>query len=229
MYKNKKILAIIPARGGSKGIPNKNIIKILNKPLIAYTIEAALKSKYIDDVIVSTDSEEISKISKKWGANVPFLRPLSLATDEAKTIETIIHTLESLKNKYDYVILLQPTQPTRKTKQIDEAIERIIDYSYISLVSVSKVKEHPVLMRTIDSEGKLRAIINKSGVIRRQDFQDVYKVDGAIYINDVKKLNIQTNLNDNEYAYVMDEKVIDIDEQEDIEEFEKYLRRIIKK
>ncbi|MCS5503270.1 acylneuraminate cytidylyltransferase family protein [Lysinibacillus sp. A4] len=224
MYKNKKILAVIPAREGSKGIPNKNIIVIQNKPLIAYTIEPALESKYIDKVIVSTDSEEIASISKEWGATVPFLRPSYLATDEAKTIETVIHVLELLESKYDYVILLQPTQPTRKVKHIDEAIEEIVNRSYTSLVSVSKVKEHPILMRTIDGEGKLQSIMNKGSIIRRQDFQDVYKVDGAIYINKVKGLNFETNLNDNEYAYIMDEKVIDIDETEDIREFEIYLK-----
>lgn len=220
MYKGKSFLGIIPARGGSKGIPKKNIVLVNNKPLIQYTIDAALASKYLDDIIVSTDDKEIAKVSEQLGIKVPYLRPKFLATDEARTIDTIIHVIEEqkkLEKVYDYVVILQPTQPLRKTRHIDEAIERIIQYNQNELVSVSKVKEHPVLMRTINDKGILKSLLNINSTIRRQDFSDVYKVNGAIYINKVSKLNKDTSLNDNKFSYVMNVKYdLDIDDPQDL-------------
>lgn len=220
MYKGKSFIAVIPARGGSKGIPNKNIVEVEGKPLIAYTIESALQSKYLDRIIVSTDSEEIAIVSKDWGAEVPFLRPFRLATDESKTIETVIHLLEQLESKYDYVVLLQPTQPLRKVVHIDEAIQQAIDKEQSSLLSVSIVQQHPILMRTIDENGSLNSVINGNSTIRRQDFQEVYIVDGTIYINKIdENLTEKTSLNDNKYAYVMQDSYIDIDNYKDLERF----------
>lgn len=222
MYKEKRILAIIPARGGSKGIKNKNIVDLCGKPLIAYTIEAAKKSKYIDEVIVSTDSDKIAKVSEQFGAEVPFKRPEYLATDTAKSIEVVLHCIEELKknnNTFDYCILLQPTQPLRKTFHIDEAIEKIIDMNKESLVSVCEVDQHPILMRKIDDDGTLQNLIEGSSTVRRQDFQKIYFVNGAIYINKIYEcLDANTSLNDNKIPYIMDRKYsIDIDEVGDLE------------
>lgn len=222
MYKEKRILAIIPARGGSKGIKNKNIVDLCGKPLISYTIEAAKKSKYIDKVIVSTDSDKIANVSEKFGAEVPFKRPEYLSTDTAKSIEVVLHSIEELKknnNTFDYCILLQPTQPLRKTFHTDEAIEKIIDSNKESLVSVCEVDQHPILMRKIDDNGTLQNLIEGSSTIRRQDFEKVYFVNGAIYINKISEmLDINTSLNDNEIPYVMDRKYsVDIDEAADLE------------
>ncbi|MFB7160421.1 cytidylyltransferase domain-containing protein [Lysinibacillus sp. NPDC056232] len=220
MYNGKSFIAVIPARGGSKGIPNKNIVEVEGKPLIAYTIETALQSKYLDRIIVSTDNEEIAIVSKDWGAEVPFLRPSCLATDESKTIETVIHVLEQLQSKYDYVVLLQPTQPLRKVVHIDKAIQQAIDKEQSSLLSVSSVQQHPILMRTIDENGLLNSIINGNSTIRRQDFQEVYIVDGTIYINKIdENLTEKTSLNDNKYAYVIQDSYIDIDNYKDLERF----------
>lgn len=228
MYHNFSFVAIIPARGGSKGIPNKNIIEVCEKPLIQYTIESAKQSKYLDDIIVSTDSEQIANIARNLGASIPFLRPSWLATDESKTIDTVIFTLDKLNEFgefYDYVVLLQPTQPLRKSLHIDEAIEKIIKYKLESLVSVSKVKEHPILMRTIREDETLKKILNINSTIRRQDFPDVYKVNGAIYINKINKsLNKNTSLNDNKLSYIMDEKYdLDIDSMTDLNILKKIL------
>ena len=157
MYKDKTFLVIIPARGGSKGIPNKNIIEVEGKPLIKYTIDAALDSKYIDRVVVSTDSKEIARVSVDSGADVPFLRPDELSIDTAKTIDALIHavnTLQEYGNTYDYLVLLQPTQPLRQSFHIDEAIEKIVEKNKDSLVSISPVQEHPILMRTINEQGE---------------------------------------------------------------------------
>lgn len=224
MYKDKKILAIIPARGGSKGIPNKNIQLVDNKPLIAYTIEEALKVEYLDNIIVSTDSKRIAEIAKEYGAEIPFLRPDWLASDTAKTIDVLIHAIEMVEEAFDYVVLLQPTQPLRKSIHIKEAIEKIIDKKWPSLVSVSKVKEHPILMREINEDESLSNLLNIGSTVRRQEFKEYYKVNGAIYINEINNLSPNTSLNDNRYSYIMDEKYdVDIDEMIDLKIFEMLL------
>ena len=222
MKKKLNILAIIPARAGSKGIIDKNIINLHGKPLIAYSIEAGLKSKYINKVVVSTDGEKIAKVAKEYGAQVPFLRPKHLASDTAKTIDSVIHCIEMLKKQgeeYDYMVLLQPTQPLRQYWHIDEAIELMLERDEEALVSVSKVKDHPILMRTIDSNGYAINLLEGSSTKRRQEFPDFYKVNGAIYINKINEnLNNDTSLNDNKLVYVMDEKYdVDIDEMQDLQ------------
>jgi len=128
MYQNKKVLAIIPARGGSKGIPHKNIISLCGKPLIAYTIEAANQSTYIDTVIVSTDDVDIQRISEQYGALVPFLREAKIASDEATTISVVVDAVKRLEvngEKFDVVILLQPTSPLRTAEEIDPLERKI--------------------------------------------------------------------------------------------------------
>ncbi|MEJ8552660.1 acylneuraminate cytidylyltransferase family protein [Tepidibacter sp. Z1-5] len=225
MYKGKTFLGIIPARGGSKGIPRKNIVNINGKPLIQYTIDESKNSKYLDRIVVSTDDDEIADISKKCGAEVPVLRPKELATDKAKTIDAVIYTIEKLKNhnsEYDYVVLLQPTQPLKKSWHIDEAIVKIVDSDRESLVSISKAKEHPILMRTLEDNGEVKKLIKVNSTIRRQDFPLVYKVNGAIYINKINdNFTKDISLNDNKLAYIMDEKYdLDIDEPIDLKKFE---------
>lgn len=222
MYKNKKILAVIPARGGSKGIPEKNIVEINGRPLIDYTISEALESKYLDRVITSTDSEKIAEIATKCGAEVPFLRPKSLAGDQSKTIDVLINLIKQLSvkdNNFDYIVLLQPTQPLRKAFHINEAIKLIIDNDYKSLASVSLVKDNPILVRTIDNNGRMENLIHVSSTVRRQDFPVYYKVNGAIYINRIDDdFNEHTSLNDNLYPYIMDKEYdLDIDEPFDLE------------
>ncbi|WP_428909828.1 cytidylyltransferase domain-containing protein [Niallia sp. Krafla_26] len=222
MHKDKKILAVIPARGGSKGIPNKNIIDINGKPLIQYSIDAAKKSKYIDRIVVSTDSVKIADIAKKSGADVPMLRPPHLASDQAKTIDVLTHMVDELRKVgevYDYLVLLQPTQPLRQSFHIDEAVELITSRGARSLVSISLVNTHPVLMRTKSPDGTLKNILTLNSTMRRQEFPDYYYVNGSIYINILDDLfDSNTSLNDNELGYVMEKKYdIDIDEPIDLE------------
>lgn len=220
MYREKKFLCVIPARGGSKGIPRKNIVNVYGKPLIQYTIEAALASKYIDDIIVSTDDKEIAEVSICLGIDVPYLRPHHLATDDAKTIDTINHVIEEQKRlgkDYNYVIVLQPTQPLRKGWHVDEAIQKIVRNSLDSLVSVTKVTEHPILMRTIDENDFVKSLLDLNSTVRRQELPDVYKVNGSIYINKVSDLQSNTSLNDNKLSYIMDKKYdLDIDDDDDL-------------
>ena len=216
MYKNKKFLAIIPARSGSKSIPNKNIMSICGKPLIAYTIDAGKKSKYIDEIIVSTDSEIIKVIAQQYGVKVPFLRPEELSKDTSKSIDVVLHVLNFYKKNhvsFDYVILLQPTSPLRTFEHLDNAIEKLIESKSTSLVSVCEVDENPVLMRRIEN-GKLKEVISFEGTnLRRQDLPTFYIFNGALYINSNDMLTNQKKfVDENTVPYVMDkESSIDID------------------
>ena len=230
MYKNKKILAVIPARGGSKGIPSKNIIEVGGKPLIQYTIDCAKHSKYIDRAVISTDSEEIKKVSIECGGDVPFIRPKELALDTSKTIDCIVHAVNTLKEMgetYDYVMIIQNTVPLRKAWHVDESIEKLIDSNERSLVSITEVEQHPILMRTINEDGTVKNLLPMSSTMRRQDFPKFYKVDGAIAIQKIdEEFNLNTSINDGKLAYVMDEKYsTDIDSYIDIKVIEYYLAK----
>lgn len=227
MINNKKVLAVIPARGGSKGIKNKNIYPLCGKPLIAYSIEAAKKSDYVDEVFVSTDSEKIANVAKEYGASVPFLRPAELASDTSKSIDAIIYTIETLKKNgiaFDILVLLQPTSPLRITDDIDGALYTFAKESFKSLVSVSEVNDNPILIRTIDDDGTLRRLLNTDSSIRRQDMKKYYRVNGSIYINLISEININTSFNDNELPYIIpQERAVDIDELKDLAIAEWYL------
>lgn len=224
MYKAKRILALIPARGGSKGVPKKNIKLIGGHPLIAYTIHSALNSRYIDDVVVTTDSAEISKIAIQYGALVPFLRPANLAEDSSRTIDAVVHALDTLRKlgySHDSLVLLQPTSPLRRSCEIDEAIETYYNHGEFGLASVSKVVENPILTRTIDSSGILHPLLPISSTVRRQDMPSYYHVDGAMYINSIDSIDYDTSFNDNPIAYVMpQDRSIDIDCIEDFRKAE---------
>lgn len=229
MYKGKRILAVIPARSGSKGIKGKNMKLLCGKPLLAYSVEVALSCPYIDYVLVSTDSEEIAKCGRQYGARVPFLRPLQLATDDAKTIDVLlhgVHALQELGEVFEYLMLLQPTQPIRISDQLSEAIEHVIDSNLPSLVSVCPVEQHPILMRTLGEEGELIPILDCGSTCRRQDFPPVYRVNGSIYINRIdENFNSSLSLNDNAYPYIMkSEESIDIDTIEDFLQAEQYMK-----
>lgn len=227
MINNLRILAIVPARGGSKGIKDKNIKEIEGRPLIAYTIEAAKRCEYIDEIVVSTDSEKIAKVAKKAGAKVPFLRPDELASDTARTIDVVLFTIEQLKligQEYDIVVLLQPTSPLRDEDDICGAIEKYVSCNMKSLVSVSEVSESPILMRQIVDETHMEKLLNINSTIRRQDMAKYYMVNGSIYINKIEELNSDTSLNDNVIPYVMDRShSVDIDDYVDIEVMKYYV------
>ena len=222
MISEKRVLAVIPARGGSKGIPHKNIIDLCGKPLIAYSIEAAIGSGYIDKTVISTDDDEIAAISIKYGADVPFTRPDYLSTDKAKSIDALRHALfecEKLYGKYDIGILLQPTSPYRDSRDRDAALEQFEKNGERGLVSISEVADNPVLIRTIQADGSVERIINVDSTVRRQDMSAYYRVNGAIYINKADELlETDVSLNDNPTGFIMEKKhSIDIDEMFDLE------------
>lgn len=145
---NSKILAIIPARGGSKGVPRKNIRELAGKPLIAWTIEEAKKSKYIDRLILSTEDDEIIEVAKQYGCEVPFKRPIELAQDDTPGIDPVLHAIEQCPG-YDYVVLLQPTSPLRTVDDIDGCIEQLLSSDGTNFcVSVTEPEKSPYWMYT---------------------------------------------------------------------------------
>lgn len=229
MYNKNKLLALIPARGGSKGIKNKNIITLNGFPLISYSIKASLGSRYIDDTVVTTDSDEIASIAKRYGASVPFMRPSMLASDRAKTIDAVLHSIkmfEKMGKYFDILVLLQPTQPLRTAEDIDKAIEMFFEKNKKGLVSVCPVEEHPILIRSIDENSNLTALLKKNSTCRRQDMEDYYRVNGCIYINQIAGLSKETSFNDNPVGFIMDRShSVDIDEMKDLYIAEYYMRR----
>lgn len=221
MYKNKKILALIPARGGSKGLPGKNIKPLMGEPLIVWTIRQAKNSRYIDNIIVSTDDEEIAEISKKYKAQVPFLRPKELATDDAKSIDAVLHTIGWMKknNKsFDLIVLLQCTSPFRISEDIDRAIELLFFKKAQAIVSVCKTKHHPYCANKLRENGCMKdflkpEVINKN----RQELPNFYRINGAIYLAYCDYIQKQKSFfSDNTFAYVMpQERSLDIDDEID--------------
>lgn len=214
MILGKTVLAIVPARGGSKGIPRKNIKVIAGKPLIAWTIEEAKKSKYIDKLILSSEDEEIINVAKQWGCEVPFIRPLELAQDNTAGIEPVIHAIKAINAKYDYVCLLQPTSPLRKTEHIDGCIEKCILNNSDSCVSISEVKKHPYWMYVLNDTDIIKPFCKEEHAVLRQELPRLYVLNGAIYM--AKADFITTNfgfIDDNTIGYYMDAiSSIDIDE-----------------
>jgi len=219
MYLKKTFLAVIPARGGSKRLPRKNILDLNGKPLIAWSIEAGLKSKYIDKVIVSSDDKEILDISQYYGADV-IKRPDNLASDTSTTFEAIKHAIQNVE-KYDYVILLQATSPLRNENHVDEAIELLESKNASAVVSVCETDHSPLWSNTLDDSLSMKGFL-KEGVLnkRSQDLEKYYRLNGAIYICKVEKLLKEKSffLKDNIFAFKMDKhNSIDIDEEVDFQ------------
>ena len=220
MYKNKRFLAIIPARSGSKGLPNKNIKDLVGKPLMAYSIEAALATGVIDDVIVSTDSSLYAEIARRYGAEVPFLRPAELASDKSLATDYIIHALQTLNEMgrtYDFFVLLQPTSPLRTAEHILSGIKLAVDERLYGVVSFSKA-DHP-----IEYFYRLPIDLNLGGITitsaNRQDFMPYYRINGMLYISDCEVyLNTRTCYGANSKALIIENRyAIDIDTELDFE------------
>ncbi|MBT4540738.1 N-acetylneuraminate synthase [Candidatus Woesearchaeota archaeon] len=227
MYKNKKIVTIIPARGGSKRLPRKNILPLAGKPLIGHSIESSLKNSYIDKTIVSTDNSEIAEISSKYGAEV-IMRPEEIATDTSPPIEAYKHVLSKLEQEgylADIIIVLQPTNPLRTNEELNKAIEMIIDNEAGIVISVNQNKiSHKWLLKIDNSSkenmNKTNLIFNEEEGIRTQDQEKSYEVNGNIFgysRERILKGDIY-DYNNNCVALISNKKVtIDIDDKEDFE------------
>lgn len=217
MINEKKVIAIITARGGSKGVPRKNIKKLAGKPLIAWTIEEAQRSKYIDRLILSSEDTEIIQTAKEFGCDVPFVRPAELAQDTTRGIEPILHALQKSED-YDCVVLLQPTSPLRIAEDIDRTIETMIEESAPACVSVTETQESPYWMYKIEDDQLLQPLLSQTDLSkRRQDLPSVFVLNGAVYVAEVEWLKkTKTFLTDLTVAYKMPkERSCDIDTQID--------------
>ena len=217
-----RLLALITARGGSKRLPRKNVLKLAGKPLIAWSIEAGLRSKYVDRVIVSTNDEGIAEISRYYGADVPFMRPIELSRDTTSSMDVIRHSIRTLGKKgerYEYLLLLQPTSPLRTEHHIDEAVKFLIEKAADGVIGVTEI-EHP-----IEWTNKLPENLSMDGFISEenqkkpyQDFPQRYRINGAVYLYKVSAIMMGDGifLKEGSYAYKMDQMdSIDIDTQDD--------------
>ena len=215
MYKDKKILAIVPARGGSKRLPKKNLMDLAGKPLIAYSIEAAKNSQYIDDVIMSSESQEILSVAKKYGAQTPFVRPKELAEDASRSIDVVIHAIKTLTQSYDAVILLQPTSPLRTSEDIDGAIEMFYNKHATSVIGVCEMEHSPLWANTLDESMSMEGFLDdKYNNARSQDLPVYYRINGAFYMSKTQSVleNETFFVQKNIYAYLMSqEDSVDID------------------
>ena len=223
MIQGKKVLAYIPARSGSKGLPYKNIKLLGGIPLLAHSIKAAKQSQYVDQVILSTDSEEYAAIGKEYGAVVPFIRPAELAQDHTIEADVIIHLINWLKENnqtpFDIIVKLQPTSPLRTAVDIDRAIELLLEKEADSVIGVCETAINPLWTNTLPEDGSMRNFIKRESIDNRQQLGIYYELNGAVYVSTPEMIiKNQGWFGANPYAYIMPrERSVDIDEHFDLE------------
>lgn len=219
-------IALIPARGGSKGISRKNIKLFNSKPLIYWSIQTALNSNCIDRVIVSTDDEEIAEIARSFSAEVPFLRPKELATDASPSIDTVIHALENIPHIKD-ILLMQPTSPLRETKHIEEIFNLRSELNSDSAVSVSQSKKHVDLFFRINAKKQICPNNREFKVLPRQKYDDLYTLNGSLYLSTKEAiLSNKSFFSNSTIGYEMSEEYsLDIDSQIDWDIAEYIMRK----
>ena len=223
------MIAIIPARGGSKGLPGKNILPLCGKPMIAYTIEAAKQSKYIDRVIVSTDDQKIAEIALQYGAEVPFLRPDFLASDTAQAVDNYIYTIERLSKEWntpiEEFVVLQPTSPLRIAEDIDGAIEMFMEKQADSVISYTP-EAHPIRWHKYLDENNAFVDIFDTSIANRQDLKTSYYPNGAVYVFRFSMIKERKYYTDKSYGFVMPRvRSVDIDYKEDFDYVEFIMSR----
>lgn len=223
LINNKKILTIIPARKGSKGLKNKNILNVNGKPLIYWPIAAAKKSKFIDEVTLSTDCKATKRLGKKFGANVPFLRPKNISKDDSTTFEVIKHSINFFSKQkifFDYLLLLEPTSPLTTTKDIDYAIKHLLkNKKFDSVISVAEnVTGHPKYSVKLNKEGKAIPIGKSLNLFRRQKLDKIYCYSGNFYFSKIKTLLKKKTFYHNKTLAIISEKfkAIEIDDYIDL-------------
>jgi len=219
MLNNKKILAVIPARGGSKGVPRKNIRLAGGKPLIAWVILAAKQSLYIDHLIISSDDQEIIDTARRWGCEAPFVRPDYLAKDESKTVDVILHALQELPG-YDYVVTLQPTSPLIATEDIDGCIEKCLTESNKSCITVTEPGKSPFWMFTMAENDRLCPLFGSEYLIkRRQELPKAFIPNGAVFCIECNWLTTTRKFySEDTLGYIVPkERSLDIDTEMDLQ------------
>jgi CMP-N,N'-diacetyllegionaminic acid synthase len=228
MFNGKKVIAIIPARGGSKRVPRKNLRQINGKSLLDRTIDTAKQSRFIDRIVVSSEDAEIITAAKKAGADVPFVRPAELAQDTSPGVDPILHAVENLPG-YDYLVLLQVTTPLRTVSDIDDCIQFCFEQDAPVCVSVKEVSENPYWMFKIKDDNKLAPVMVEAAPSRSQDLPVITILNGALYVAKTDWfLENKTFLCAETIGFKMSrEKSLDIDTEEDWKEYENYLKRNI--
>ena len=232
MYKGKKILAVITARGGAKGIPRKNIKDLCGKPLIAYTAEAARESKYLTRSILSTDDQEIALITKRYGIEVPFMRPAEIAQDKSTAMEVVQHALlwlkENEREEYDYLIILQPTSPLRTAEDIDACIEIAVDTDADSVMSMKELEDFSPKKMKKTEDGVILPYFEEEGKesSRRQDLAKMYKRNCAIYLTKTDYIKQGDLFGKISRAYIMpEERSVDINKPVDFDMAEFWMKK----
>ena len=226
-----RVLGLIGARGGSKGVPRKNLVEVAGKPLISYTFEEAAKSAGLDRIVLTTDDEEIAALARSMHVEVPFLRPEHLATDAAVMADVVMHALDWLKKEEDYsadaILLLQPTSPLRRVEHIDEALALYEREEADSLVSLSEPQEHPWDMVYMENERMKFALDKYEDLTNRQTYKTFYYINGAIYITRLNLFRSDKNFwGGRVVPYYMDTlDSIDVDTESDLVIADCLLRR----
>ncbi|MBI5789049.1 MAG: acylneuraminate cytidylyltransferase family protein [Candidatus Schekmanbacteria bacterium] len=233
MYQSHKIVCIIPARGGSKGLPGKNIRKLKDKPLIAYSVEQAKSSEYIDRVIVSTDDLKIADIARQYGAEVPFIRPANLAADNSSTIDVLLHVIdwlgESANYLFDILVLLHVTTPLRTVEDIDNCIELLVRENADNVFSVAAAYRNPYFnMVEVTKDGSV-SLVKKGDFTTRQSAPKVYDMNASIYVwwKDILKAQKSVFLEKSRVYVMPRERSVDIDDLMDFKIAEMLLKGLV--
>ncbi len=204
MINSKSVLAIIPARGGSKRLPHKNILDFAGKPLITWTIMSAKNSRYIDNIIVSSDKNKILALAKSMGVDV-VKRPEELSRDETTSFDVVKHAIDNIK-RHDYIILLQPTSPLRTSQHIDESIGFLVEKEADAVISVCEVEHSPLWMNVLGDDCSMNHFLSQDIKNKRsQDLRQYFRLNGAIYISNIDALLKEGGffIRDKIYAYIM--------------------------
>lgn len=223
-----KNIAIIPARSGSKGLPDKNIKNLCGKPMLAYSIEAAKNSGVIDVIHVSTDSDKYAEIARKYGADVPFLRSEKLSGDQAGTWDTVRYVLEKyreLGKEFDMVTLLQPTSPLRLAEDIQNTEKLYREKNASAVIGVCEMEHSPLWSNTLPKDGSMNGFLSKVTNVQRQQLDTYYRINGAMYMINAEIIKNQDEIyGEGSYAYIMPkERSVDIDDQMDFKIAEMYM------
>lgn len=222
-----KVLGVIPARGGSKGVPRKNLRPLAGKPLLQWTAEVALVSRFIDRLILSTDDDEIAQVGVSLGLDVPFRRPAAAATDTATGADVVRHAIRAVGEQFDYLVYLEPTTPFRSTADIDACLERLVEARGDFCVSLRPSTEQPEWMFYLNTNNCIDPVIGRFGTTRRQDLRVSYVLNGAVYAGRVDAFGREgTFITQRTLGYVMPlERSIDLDAPADFDAAEAILLR----
>lgn len=220
MIAGKRVIAVIAARGGSKGLPRKNMLEIGDRPMLAWSIEAAHNSRYIDRTVFSSEDEELMETARRWHCEVPFRRPAELASDEAAIIDAIFHAIDTLGEPFDLVVLLQATSPLRLPSDIDGSLEALVRAGAPACVSVTVPAKPPFWNYLLDEKGKLVPLLpeyNKAN--RRQNLPQAYVLNGATFVAEIEWLRqSRTFVGPETVSWVMpQDRSVDIDNGHDLE------------